>query len=400
MLVLFSMMFFSNNTIMQNTSIEDYKTINPDLSNNNAYAVEFADDDDSSFDYVFDPSEYIDDYYKEKLDEFINEEVESNTTQNNEKIEFTDDSKIDEKEATGNTISTFKSDPAITTNGSTIDDFNFAAVGDWDCKSDTKDTVKNIINQDPELVLALGDLSYNGKAKCWLKLIEPFADKTKIVIGNHEIESSKLLQHYMTYFGLEKQYYSFTYKNIHFLVLSTEIPYEEESEQYEFVEKDLQRSAEDPSVDWTVALFHRQTYSSGGGPDNEDDFRETYHPLFDEYEVDLALQGHLHAYERLYPISFNHKDDSEPIVTDSNHNHYENPPGTIFITAGTGGAHDMKLSSQKYYSANGVDGEFGILNIDVENNGTSLRGSFIGNDENRLFDQFEIVKSKNKSSSS
>ena len=70
--------------------------------------------------------------------------------------------------------------------------------------SETEDTVDNIIKQDPEFVLALGDLSYNGKAKCWLKLIEPIAEKTKIVIGNHEVDSSKLLKDYMNYFGLEK----------------------------------------------------------------------------------------------------------------------------------------------------------------------------------------------------
>jgi hypothetical protein len=68
----------------------------------------------------------------------------------------------------------------------------------------------------------------------------------------------------------------------------------------------------------------------------------------------------------------------------------------MFITAGTGGAHDMKLSSQKYYSANGIDGEFGILNISVGNNGTELKGSFIGNDGNKIYDQFEIIKDRSK----
>ena len=42
--------------------------------------------------------------------------------------------------------------------------FNIVAVGDWDCTDETEDTVDNIEDQDPELVLALGDLSYNGKA--------------------------------------------------------------------------------------------------------------------------------------------------------------------------------------------------------------------------------------------
>ena len=56
--------------------------------------------------------------------------------------------------------------------------FNFAAVGDWACTSNTKGTVKNIIAQNPELVLALGDLSYDSGAKCWFKIIKPIAEKT------------------------------------------------------------------------------------------------------------------------------------------------------------------------------------------------------------------------------
>ncbi len=71
-------------------------------------------------------------------------------------------------------------------------------------------------------MLALGDLSYNGNAECWLELIEPFSEKTKIIIGNHELDSSKLLDDYMEYFDLEEQYYSFNYENVHFLVLSAE----------------------------------------------------------------------------------------------------------------------------------------------------------------------------------
>ena len=61
--------------------------------------------------------------------------------------------------------------------------FNIVAVGDWDCTSETEDTVDNIIKQDPEFVLALGDLSYNGKAKCWLELIEPIAEKTNVKVN-------------------------------------------------------------------------------------------------------------------------------------------------------------------------------------------------------------------------
>ena len=290
---------------------------------------------------------------------------------------------------------------------SNTDNFNFVAVGDWDCNSETEDTVDNIIDKDPELSLALGDLSYDDSAECWLELIEPIVDRTKITIGNHENESSTKLKDFMEFFKLEKQYYSFNYKNIHFLALSTEVPYDDDSQQYEFAINDLEKYSTDSSIDWIIVFFHRQSYSSAAHIEDEEYFRDTYHPLFDKYKVDLALQSHLHAYERTYPINFNNDNKDEPIIKDRNSNLYENPTGTIFITVGTGGAHEMKLADNKdYFSAIGIESEFGILNINVENdNGSNdddnniriLTGSFIQNEDDEeynILDQFKISKDK------
>ena len=278
--------------------------------------------------------------------------------------------------------------------------FNFAAVGDWACTSKTKDTVKNIIAQNPELVLALGDLSYDNGAKCWLKIIKPVAEKTKIAIGNHEVESSKKLKDYMKAFNLEKQYYSFNYQNVHFLALSTETAYDEGSKQYKFAEKDLEQYSNDKSIEWIVAFYHRQAYSSGGGLPDEKDFRESYHPLFDKYNVDLALQGHHHAYERFYPIAFNDKNDNKPTVSAKDKvkgsNVFQNPEGTIFLTVGTGGAESMTVSKGKPFSAAKEDGKFGILNVSLgkdEKNNNILKGIFIDNKKNhKILDEFEIIK--------
>ena len=278
--------------------------------------------------------------------------------------------------------------------------FNFAAAGDWDCTSKTKDTVKNIIAQNPELVLALGDLSYDNGAKCWLKIIKPVAEKTKIAIGNHEVESSKKLKDYMKAFNLEKQYYSFNYQNVHFLALSTETSYDEGSKQYKFAEKDLEQYSNDKSIEWIVAFYHKQAYSSGGGLPDEKDFRESYHPLFDKYNVDLALQGHHHAYERFYPITFNDNNDNKPTVSVKDKvkgsNVFQNPDGTIFLTVGTGGAESMTVSKSKPFSAAKEDGKFGILNVSLEKdekNNNILIGTFIDNKKNhKILDEFEIIK--------
>jgi len=282
----------------------------------------------------------------------------------------------------------------------TIEGFNFAAAGDWACTSKAKDTVKNIIDHDPELVLALGDLSYDSSAKCWLKIIKPIEEKTKIAIGNHEAESSKKLKDYMKAFNLEKQYYSFNYKNVHFLALSTETSYDKGSKQYKFAEKDLEQNADNSSIDWIIVFYHRNAYSSGGGLPDETNFRKAYHPLFDKYNVDLALQGHHHAYERMYPITFNDDNKNKPIVNAKDKvkgsNVFQNPDGTIFLTVGTGGAESMPVAKSKPFSAAKASGKFGIINIDIEkddDNHNILTGTFIDDKKkHKILDEFKIIK--------
>ena len=270
------------------------------------------------------------------------------------------------------------------------------------------------MNHKPELVLALGDLSYNKTAQCWLDIINPIADKTKIVIGNHETDSTKKLKDYMEFFGLEKQYYSFNYGNVHFTAISTELPYEKGSEQYEFVNNDLSKVSSDPAIDWIVVFFHSLAYTSpadtGKGNRAEKELRATYHPLFEKYDVDVVLQAHNHNYQRSYPIIFNNDEPMEPIVkdnnTDNNSNSFHNPKGQIFVTVGTGGAELYPLTDQALYVANQYVG-FGFLNIDVtnnNNNGTTLTGKFYANNHDgdsdgsngtAIKDQFTITKTVN-----
>src|ERR687889_949567 len=126
---------------------------------------------------------------------------------------------------------------------STLPGFNFAAAGDWACTSDTTDTVNNILDKNPELVLGLGDYSYEDSADCWFDIIQPINNIMKIVIGNHEIEEESILTEYMNRFGLTSQYYSFDYQNVHFIALATESEYldmstDKAKDQLTFVTRD------------------------------------------------------------------------------------------------------------------------------------------------------------------
>ena len=91
----------------------------------------------------------------------------------------------------------------------------------WICH----ETVTNMQNKSPELVLALGDLSYQKEADCWFQMMSPLINKTRMVFGDHEynFKNSSRLDEYLQRFNLTKQYYSFDYGNVHFLAMSSEV---------------------------------------------------------------------------------------------------------------------------------------------------------------------------------
>ena len=101
-------------------------------------------------------------------------------------------------------------------NSSGYPDFNFAVAGDFGCKPETQKTINNMVSKKPEIVIALGDLSYKNKADCWFSTVSPLdvGDKFKIAIGQHDIERNltKYVE-YMKHFNLTKPYYSFDFQN-------------------------------------------------------------------------------------------------------------------------------------------------------------------------------------------
>jgi Calcineurin-like phosphoesterase len=70
--------------------------------------------------------------------------------------------------------------------------FNIAITADWGCEEDTKKTVENIQNKNPELVIAGGDLSYHESANCWFDIIKPLKSKMKIAMGDHEYNDTSV----------------------------------------------------------------------------------------------------------------------------------------------------------------------------------------------------------------
>ena len=82
--------------------------------------------------------------------------------------------------------------------------------------------------KNPDLVLALGDLSEVKDPDCFFDSFKPVYEqnKLKIVLGYHDTDSngddsSSRFSQYLSHFDSAEPFYSFDYKNIHFLAMST-----------------------------------------------------------------------------------------------------------------------------------------------------------------------------------
>ena len=285
---------------------------------------------------------------------------------------------------------------AFDTDGNNVSkSFNFAAAGDFGCTSNTRKTVENMKKNDPELVLPLGDLSYQKSANCWFDIMSPLKNKIFITLGYHDVNDGQAkLDQFVKSFELDKPYYSFDYGKVHFLVMASESPYGNGSDQYNFVKQDLQETTNKKDVNWIIVTSYKPFYSSPSKHTGEKELRSVYHPLFEKYGVDLVLHAHNHNYQRTYPISFNPGDGSEPIVKHNFTTDYnDHTVGTIFAIVGTGGESFYPLDGTAPYMATQLD-RFGFLNIEIDNGNPHmlLTGSFLDNSGSEIRDYFTIKK--------
>jgi hypothetical protein len=278
-----------------------------------------------------------------------------------------------------------------------LTDYNFIATGDWYCNEETKKTIKNILAVHPELIITTGDqVKESPSAQCWIDMSKPLHDKMKIAIGNHDAEFANIYKQIVDYHLLKSPYYSHNLKNVHFISMSTEHPYEKGSKQYKFIKNDLEKTSENPDIDWILVHQHKPLYSTKQDKKEAEDLRDAYQQLFQKHDVDLVISSHNQYYERTYPILYNekyekatnNKAEPQPIIT--NHSQSEYPPtdGIVFLTVGTAGDElDPVKERRNFYVIQ--DSKFGFLNVEIGNNGKTLVGTFHANDGN-IIDRFKL----------
>ena len=286
-------------------------------------------------------------------------------------------------------------------------ELDFVVAGDYGCDSKTRQTIKDMVEQDTDLAFALGDLSEVKNPNCFFDIVSKLdnKDKFKIALGesdtdSNEVRSSSRFSDFVRHFDLESPFYSFDYKNVHFLAMSTGksafIPYAPGSAQYEFINDDLSKAANNTNVDWIIVYGYRPLYTSPTIHPSTEILRETYAPLFEKYGVDLVMTSHNHNYQRSYPLVYNVVHSREPIIKDANASYYSMPGVPIYVVVGTAGNNLYDFRGQAPFMVTQFR-ETGFLHVNITKAEQNvLTGTFHNVGTGNYDDRFIIVKSKSE----
>ena len=280
------------------------------------------------------------------------------------------------------------------------------ALADHGTSSNAEETTANMANDVFDLVIHPGDISYANNAGAgngwgdntvwdeYQNQIETVASKYPHMYspGNHEEDDDPYgFDAYESRFynpGPNSFWYSFDYEFIHFISVSSEHDYDPGSTQHNWLQSDLETANNNrENVPWIVFFAHRPMYSSNGdgsGHGSEIEFRDAMESLLYQYDVDLAIYGHDHHYERTYPVF------EENVLSTSSGNisdPYYNPPGPIHIVQGNAGRsiYDGLEDPQPNWSAY-RELSYGYTKFDVTKD--SLHFIFIRNDDGSIGDEF------------
>jgi hypothetical protein len=243
-----------------------------------------------------------------------------------------------------------------------LDPFSFVMQGDAqnDIKSYVSRTFRAATEARPyaKAVLHAGDLIDTDDSEAewgeWFGAAGWTNGSMNVIasVGNHEYyPGPELAEHWAAQFQYplngpkttsrieqlyaENVYYT-DYQGVRFIALNSNFPGDPEAfaAQTAWLESVL---ADNPNK-WTVVTFHHPVFSVSSGRDNVA-IRDAWLPLFEQYDVDLVLQGHDHAYGRGNLAA----------------NEADLPAGTTAARSNRGPVYLVSVAGPKYYVLDPTD---------------------------------------------
>jgi len=200
----------------------------------------------------------------------------------------------------------------LTAHSSNTTNFSFSVLGDSRNGVNVWKQISNLANaKKTDLSLFNGDIVDDGGSasewNSWFDNGSTFLANNLVyhALGNHDAMS---VPTYQNNFELPKVngsnlYYSFIYGNAIFITLNSEKA--SDAAQATWLINTLKAAQSNSSITWKIISFHRPFYTIGSHAGEMNSYFNSWWKAFDDYGVDLIVNGHDHMYERTKPINRN-----------------------------------------------------------------------------------------------
>jgi len=202
----------------------------------------------------------------------------------------------------------------LTARGPEEKQFSFLVIGDSGVDTPTQYRVSaemrsSMSAAEVDFVVHVGDV-HQGVGDYYDNIyFKPYRDIIKNVniftsLGNHDVITDNgdvyIDDFYLPHNNPDstERYYSFRWANAFFIALDTNGDYTPGSPQYEFLVEQLESDTRNEAT-WTFVYAHHPPYTEywtnyygDAGVQNH------LVPLFEQYDVDMVMNGHTHSYER------------------------------------------------------------------------------------------------------
>jgi predicted phosphodiesterase len=226
--------------------------------------------------------------------------------------------------------------------------FAFVIIGDTQNNIDIWGKIAKLCWQErPNFGIHVGDIVGTGSDKSqWVnEFFAPgniFMSRYPIysAIGNHEANHGNYYKYMAN--PNNSTYYTYTYGNAQFFVINSNFDVSTGSAQYQWIKEELAKS----TAKWKIAYHHHPPYTS-----DNDDYGDTSEEqsdlgdqrlrpltvLYEKYRVNVVFFGHIHDYERTWPIYEDKIDEARGV--------------TYIQTGGAGGGLEDYAPTRSWFTA-------------------------------------------------
>lgn len=210
------------------------------------------------------------------------------------------------------------------------------------------DLLSAVDSGEIQLVIHSGDIGYaDGFQPHWddfFNKIQPIASRVPYMVtpGNHEFwYNFTAYKHRFNMPGVssaggsgDNMYYSWSLGPVFYLGINSETAIDTADinpEEQQWIIDQLAQ-VDRNQFPWIIAYFHRPMYCSNDGQCNKADsmgglLRKQVEDTFMKYQVDVVITGHVHSYERTYPLY------DDKLVSTS----YADPTAPVYLVQGASG---------------------------------------------------------------